>query len=86
MGYKTSYADPDVWTHTEMKSNGFEYYEYIWCYINGVFFIDTDTGKSINNIQDNWRLKDENISEPDMYLEATLSNILLDFGNACYMM
>jgi hypothetical protein len=31
MGYKPSYADPDVWLRPAVKPDGFKYYEYILC-------------------------------------------------------
>ena len=29
MGYHPNYADPDLWLRPAVKSDGFEYYEYI---------------------------------------------------------
>ena len=31
MAYKPSYADPDVWLQSAVKSDDFKYYEYIHC-------------------------------------------------------
>jgi hypothetical protein len=36
LGYKPSYADPDVWMRPAVKANGFEYYEYILTYVDDV--------------------------------------------------
>jgi hypothetical protein len=39
MGYRPSYADPDVWLQLAVKPDGFEYYEYILCYVDNVLCI-----------------------------------------------
>jgi hypothetical protein len=42
MGYKPSYADPDVWLQAAVKADGFEYYEYILGYVDNVLCISAD--------------------------------------------
>ena len=39
MGYRPTYADPDVWLRPAVKPDGFEYYEYILCYVDDVLCI-----------------------------------------------
>jgi len=34
LGFKTSYADPDVWMRPAVKGNGIKYYEYILVYVD----------------------------------------------------
>ena len=66
MGYKPRYADPDVFIHTEVSPNGFEYYEYILCYVENTICIPYDTGKSMRMIQEDFKIKYENIEDPGM--------------------
>ena len=84
MGYKPSYADPDVCIKTEVNPNGYEYYEYILCCVGDVLCISDDPGESMIRIQENFNLKYDNISEPVLYLGATLSNMLLEGNNSCW--
>jgi len=39
LGFKTSYADPDVWMHPNVKGNGFKYYEYILVYVDDLLIL-----------------------------------------------
>ena len=75
MGYNPSYADPDVWIRPEINPGGFQYYGYILCYVDNVIYIPDDTGKYTSRIQEAFNLKYDNISEPDMYLGATISDM-----------
>jgi hypothetical protein len=34
MGLTTSLANPDVWFHPAVKSDGFQYYEYVLAYVD----------------------------------------------------
>ncbi len=86
MGYKPSYADPDVWIRPAVKADGFEYYEYILCYVDDVLCISANPMKSMKRIQDDFKLKDDKIEEPDVYLGATLAKMTLDNGRTCWTM
>ena len=39
IGYKPTKADPDVWIRPGIKSDGFEYYELVLCYVDDVLSI-----------------------------------------------
>jgi hypothetical protein len=86
MGYRPSYADPDVWLRPAIKPDGFEYYEYILCYVDDVLCISHDPKKSMKRIQEDFKLKDDKIEEPDVYLGATLSKMKLENGKYCWTM
>ena len=64
MGYKPRYADPYVWIRSAGKPNGFQYYEYMLWYVDDVLCISADTGKYMNGIQDDFKLKSDKIEEP----------------------
>jgi hypothetical protein len=78
MGYKPSYADPDVWLRKAVKPDGFKYYEYILCCVDGVLSISADPKKMMRRIQEDFKLKDDKIAEPDVYLGATIAKMSLD--------
>ena len=64
IGYTPSKADPDVWLWPEVKPDGFEYYEMILCYVDGVLSISHDAMKTMKGMQHKFKLKDDNIAEP----------------------
>ena len=86
MGYRPSYADPDVWLRPAVKPDGFEYYEYILCYVDDVLCISHNPTKSRKRIQQDFKLKDDKIEPPDVYLGATLAKMTLDDGKTCWTM
>ena len=86
MGYKSSYAEPDVCTLPAVNLYVFGKYEYILWYFDGFLCISANPGKFISSIQEDFNIKDENISQPDMYLGATISKMLLEGGNMCWKM
>jgi hypothetical protein len=86
MGYRPTYADPDVWLKPAVKPDGFEYYEYILCYVDDVLCISHDPMKSMKQIQHDFKLKDDKMAPPDVYLGATIAKMTLDDGTTCWTM
>jgi hypothetical protein len=80
MGYRPSYADPDVWIRPAVKPDGFEYYEYILGYVDDVLCISHNPMKSMKRIQDDFKLKDDRIQPPDVYIRAMLARMTLADG------
>ena len=56
MGYRPSYADPDLWLRPEVKPYGFNYHEYILCYVKYVLYISNNLRKSMKRIQEDFKL------------------------------
>ena len=79
VGYVPTRADPDVWRWPAMKEDGFEYYEYVLCYVDDIIAISHKVRDVLKAIQTIFKLKDDRIEPPDMYLGATLS-IMEDDG------
>jgi hypothetical protein len=86
MDYKPSYADPDVWIRPAVKPGGFEYYEYILCYVDDVLCISHNPEKSMKRIQDDFKLKDDKMEPPDVYLGASISKMNIASGKTCWTM
>lgn len=84
LGYKPTKADPDVWIRPAVKPDGFEYYELVLCYVDDVLGISDDPMKTMSGIQSNFKLKDDKIVEPDMYLGAQLSKMVTAEGVECW--
>ena len=59
LGYTRSKSDPDVWLRPAVKTDGFEYYEMIRCYVDDVLSISHDAMKTMKGIQHKFKLKDD---------------------------
>ncbi len=88
MGYKPSYADPDVWMQPAVKPDGFKYYEYVLTYVDDVLSILHDPMTTMKQIQQDFKLKNNMIAESGvyLYLGATLSKMSLMNGKECWTM
>ena len=78
-------ADPDVWRRPSVKEDGFEYYEYVLCYIDDILAISHKAKDVLKVVQAIFKLKDDQIEPPDMYLGATLS-VMEDNGVQAWCM
>ena len=67
-------ADPDVQIRPEVKANGFEYYEFVLCYVDDVLSISHDPQKTMDGIKNTFKLKNDKIEEHKNYLGADLKN------------
>ena len=85
MVYRPSYADPDLWLRPAVKPDGLEYYEYILCYVDDVLCISHNPRKLMKRIQKKFKLKDNKIELPDVYLGATLANMKLESVKVTYI-
>ena len=77
-GYKPTKADPDVWIRPATKSNGFEYYEMVLCYVDDILSISDDPHATLLALTGTFKLKDDKIEPPDIYLGAQLSTMRVD--------
>ena len=62
IGYTLIKADPDVWLRPAVKPDGFEYYEMILCYVDGVLSISHNAKKTMKGIQHKFKLNDDKIA------------------------
>ena len=73
IGFIPTRADPDVWRQPAGKEDGFEYYEYVLCYVDDILAISHKARDVLSAVQAIFKLKDDRIKPQDMYLGATLS-------------
>ena len=85
MGYKPTKADPDAWIRPAVKSNGFEYYEMVLCYVDDILSISHQPHATLHALTNTFKLKDDKIEEPEMYLGAKLGKMTVD-GVECWTM
>ena len=70
LGFKSSYADPDVWFKAVVKPSGEEYYTYLLVYVDDLLCIDVEPMKYMQLIKENFKIKEGSIKEPKVYLGA----------------
>ena len=71
-------ADPDVWMRKATKPDGFEYWEYILCYVDDVLCISHKPKELLDAISENFTLKAGSVKEPDLYLGADISKYYIE--------
>ena len=85
IGFKPSKADPDFWMRPAVKPDGFKYYEYVLCYVDDLLAISHDSKRVLQRVQAVFKLKDDKIEPPDMYLGAQLGKMDFDGINGWYI-
>ena len=80
LGYKPSKADPDVWMRPAVKQNGFKYYEYLLVYVDDVLSISDIPEDALKGIQTVFKLKDDKMEPPEVYLGAELAKMVTAEG------
>ena len=84
LGYASSKADPDVWLKAETKSDGTEYYAYVFVYVDDVLQHHHDPDTFMNRLAEEYRLKDSSVGEPDRYLSANIEKEQLYNGSVAW--
>ena len=66
--YEPTKADDDVYRKVKTRENGKTYYSYLIVYVDDVVCCDVDPGPTMSQINSDFRLKNDKIEEPKMYL------------------
>ena len=85
IGLLSAKLDPDVWYRPEVKPNGFEYYEYILCYVDYILCISHDLGIALGQIQALFKFKGDKIEQTNIYLGAKFGKMIVDGAEGWYM-
>ena len=85
LNYKPTKADPDVWIRPAMKADGFKYYEMVLVYVDDILCISHDPKATMTGLQTTFKLKDDKVEKPEMYLGAELCERVLN-GIECWTM
>eukprot|EP00978_Attheya_sp_CCMP212_P034976 scaffold149828_cov60-Attheya_sp.AAC.1 len=85
MGFKSSYADPDVWLRAATKTDGEEYYEYMLMYVDNILALSIDPRVILVDIQTSFKFKNDKIEPPSSYLGARLQEKEIN-GRMCWTM
>jgi hypothetical protein len=78
LNYKPTKADPDVWIRPAMKADGFKYYEMVLVYVDDILCVSHDPKATMSGLQATFKLKDDKVEKPDMYLGAELCEKILN--------
>ena len=78
-------ADPDVWICLAVKPNGAEYYEYVMCYVDNILSVSLDAISILKSLQGQFKLKDDKIEPPDVYLSAQLGTMEVEGHHGWFM-
>ncbi len=74
-------ADPDVWMRKATKADGFQYWEYILCYVDDLLSISENPKRVLDEIEqsrETFTLKPGSVKEPDVYLGAQISKHFIE--------
>ena len=73
-----------MWLRPAVKPDGFEYYEYVLCYVDDVLCISHNPAKTMDGIQRKFMLKDDKATEPDHYLGAVIGKMITASGTVAW--
>ena len=86
LGYRPSRADPDVYMRPAVKPDGTTYWEYVLTYVDDILCISHNPKETMDGIQKKFKLKDDKIEEPSVYLGASLTKMTNDNKDECWAM
>ena len=76
LGFKSSFADPDVWYKPSVKASGEEYYTYLLVYVDDLLLcIDEHPKKYMDMIERDFKIKEGSVGPPRVYLGANCQKI-----------
>ena len=86
IGFRPSLADPDVWMRPAVREDGFKYWEYILCYVDDVLAISDHPDKILKGVQIKFKLKEDKMEPPEVYLGAGMTQMENIDGDLCWAM
>jgi hypothetical protein len=85
MGYCSTGADPDVYIQKATKPDGYHYYEMVLCYVDDILVISHTLHATTDELKLTFKLKNDKVAHPDMYLGAHLERKVMS-GLLCWTM
>ena len=74
LGFESTKADDDVYRKARTKEDGQTYYSYLIIYVDDVLYCDIDPGPVMAQINSGFRLKNDKIEVPKMYLGTNVKD------------
>jgi hypothetical protein len=84
LGFTSSRGDLDVWFRPAQKSNGEEYYYYMFVYIDRILAIGVDPKDILMKLNKYFKLKPDYIHPPDDYLGTKIKKTILPNGTSAW--
>ncbi len=69
-----------------MRDDGFQYWEYVLCYVDDLLVISDNPTRIMKSIQSQFSLKDDKMEKPKNYLGADMSEMYNADGDSCWAM
>ena len=69
-----------------MKADGYQYWEYVLCYVDVLLAISDNPTRIMKSIQSKFSLKDDKMEKPENYLGADMSEMYNADGDLCWAM
>ena len=69
-----------------VRETGFKYWEYILCYVDDVLAISDHPDKVLGSVQTKFKLKEDKMEPPEVYLGAGMTQMDNDDGDLCWAM
>jgi hypothetical protein len=86
-GFKSCYADPDIWMRPNCKPDGTKYWEYVLCYVDDILVVSHDPKKVMDYLEKSYTLKAGSVGAPKDYLGAQVTKYsLAPNGHECWAM
>ena len=85
IGFISTKADPDVWIRLAVNPDGAKYYAYVMCYVDDILSVSLDAISVLRSLQQQFKLKDDKIEPPDIYLSAQLGTIEVEGHHGWFM-
>jgi hypothetical protein len=85
-GLQAQLCHPDVWMRPAAKPDGFECCKHMLCCVDDALRASHDPTKSMKRIQDDFKLKEDKMESPYVYLGATIARMTLADGKTCWTM
>jgi hypothetical protein len=79
-GFTSSRGNPDVWFCPAQKSNGEEYYKYLFVYTDDILVIGVDPKDILMKLNKYFKLKPDSIHPTDDYLGTNIKKTVLTNG------
>ena len=84
LGFKSCYADNDVWLKPSQDRNGNKYYSYICIYVDDILILSKDPKSFMDKLKGEVLVKPESIEEPKLYLGTDIRKRKDQSGNLLY--
>ena len=81
LGFEPTVVDPDVYRRRSINSKGQPYYELLLCYVDDVLLVSDDPAVVMEQISQEYRLKDDSYGAPKTYLGAEIEKLTINHDN-----